>query len=420
MNRPPHPGLPWPLAAALMAVAAALMVPVVPCRADDALDRVREVERQRTELIRRISPAVISIFRVNSRTGDLAPGSGSGVIISPDGYALTNFHVTGPAQELRTGTPGGTIYPARRCGVDPTGDIAVIKIDSDEPLPYAALGSSDALSVGEWVIAMGNPFLLATDFRPTVSLGVVSGLDRYLPGGGFFRHQLIYANAIQVDAALNPGNSGGPLFNMRGQLVGINGRIAPRRVEGMRMQKINAGIGFAVSIDRIKPFFNDLKACRDIDRGYLGIAKADPVDGGLKIERIKPDSPAEVFGLQIGDIVVSIDGIEIREADEVSSLIQVRPAGSRINVEVRRDDQTHTITVQLAGIQSTMWLRMARMSRRAAGTKSILRETPPETDEEAPGEDDQPAPEGDQSEQTRPDDGQKSDENTNPEKKGND
>jgi len=195
-----------------------------------------------------------------------------------------------------------------------------------------------------------------------------------------------------VDAALNPGNSGGPLFNMRGELVGINGRIAPRRVEGMRMQKINAGIGFAVPLDRVKPFLDDLKAGRDIDRGLLGIAKAHQIDGGLRIEQVTPDSPAEVFGLKAGDVVLSLDGIEVREPEEVSNLVQVRRAGAWVKVKIRRDGQTTVVPVQLAGVQSTIWLRLARMRVRAGGNDSILREKAPETPEESPGEKIEPAP----------------------------
>jgi serine protease Do len=333
-----------------------------PCRAaepDNALGRAEKVQQRRISLIKRMTPTVISVFRVNQRTGELAAGTGSGVIISSDGYALTNFHVTRKTRSLRVGCPGGKVLEAQLCGLDRTGDIALIKIDSTEPLPFAPLGSSDALAVGEWVIAMGNPFMLATDFKPTVSLGVVSGLRRYLPGGGLLQQDLIYADAIQIDAALNPGNSGGPLLNMRGQLVGINGRIAPRRVRGMNWRRINAGIGFAVPIDSIKMFLDDLKAGHEVDRGYLGIDKTQLQSDGLLIESIRPESPAKIFGIKVGDVLLRMDGQVIRGPGQMRNFVRTRPAGRRIKVLLRRDGEEITKTVQLGGIQSVASLRMA-------------------------------------------------------------
>ena len=348
--------------AGLACCAAAGLFGPAPCRgeqADSPLLRAERIQQQRIRLIQRMTPTVISIFRVNQRTGELDPGTGSGIIISSDGYALTNFHVTLKTRSLRVGRPGGKVLEARLCGLDRTGDVALIKIDSDDPLPFAPLGSSDALAVGEWVIAMGNPFMLATDFKPTVSLGVVSGLHRYLPGGGLLRQNLIYADAIQIDAALNPGNSGGPLLNMQGQLVGINGRIAPRRVRGMNWRRINAGIGFAVPIDSIKMFLDDLKAGHEVDRGYLGVDQTDMQDDGLIIKSIRRESPAEIFGLKDGDLLLRLDGQRIRGPGQLNNFVQTRPAGRRIKVELRRDGEVITKTVQLGGIQSVASLRMA-------------------------------------------------------------
>lgn len=366
-----------PAAIHLAALAAALlMAATVPVRAATPLQRVRQAEGRRVELIRTITPTVISVFRVHRRTGELARGSGSGVIISPDGYALTNYHVTGPAEELRVGLPGGEIRKAHRLGVDPTGDVAVIRIDSDEPLPYAPLGKSDELAVGQWVVAMGNPFLLATDFRPTVSLGVVSGLHRYLPGSGQYGHQLIYADAIQVDAALNPGNSGGPLFDLEGNVVGINGRITLRRVEGMRMSRTNMGVGFAVPIDAIKVFLEDMKAGIDVDRGYLGVSGGEGTDEGIEVTEIELDSPAEIFGIRVGDVLLSVDGVPVREAGELHSVVQLRPSGAWVDVRVRRDGQELTIPLQLAGVQSTIWLHVRKANTEGAEDESILRPPP--------------------------------------------
>ena len=388
--------LPFGRLTTLSTLLVACLAGATPLRAAETpLERLRKAERERVQLIETVSESVVSLFRVNSKTGRLAPGSGSGVIISPDGYALTNFHVTGKSENLRVGLPGGRIYPAQRLGVDPTGDIALIKITADTALPYAKLGSSDALEVGQWVIAIGNPFLLATDFRPTVSVGIVSGLHRYLPGTGMFQHQLVYADAIQIDAALNPGNSGGPLFNCRGEVVGINGRITLRRVEGMQLRKINMGVGFAVPIDGIKPFLDDLKAGRNVDRGYLGITSAKVVAEGLEVEAVEADSPADIYHLKKGDTIIALDGRPVADPGDLMNLVNLRPAGTPVTIRLRRDGQIVTLTVQLAGIQNRAWLRMLERSRGAQYRPSVLRKAddPDKTDEATEGEaDDAPSP----------------------------
>jgi len=332
--------------------------------AEAQLAAADRVEAARVALIARLSPTVISVFQVKAN-GELGGSAGSGVIISADGYALTNFHVAaeavsrnnrsgqGPSRAFRVGLPGGKILKAKLCGVDRTGDVALIKIECESPLPFARLGSNGRLRVGEWIIAMGNPFLLATDFRPTVSFGVVSGLHRYLTGDGLFQKDLIYADAIQIDAALNPGNSGGALFNMAGELVGINGRISPRQVAGLKVQKKSGGIGFAVPIDGIKMFLEELKAGHEVDRGYLGAVSEPGDEGGARIEAIAADSPAELFGLKAGDVIVSVAGEAVQGPGELENLIQLHPAGTRLELEIRRGEKLFAQSVQLGGIQAT-------------------------------------------------------------------
>ncbi len=340
--------------------------------AEAQLAAAEQVEKARVELVARLSPTVISVFRVKAN-GDLADTAGSGVIISADGYALTNFHVaaeparrgafreTGPTREFRVGLPGGKILKAKLCGVDRTGDVALIKIESAAPLPFARQGSNGRLRVGEWVIAMGNPFLIATDFRPTVSFGVVSGLHRYLTGDGLFQKDLIYADAIQIDAALNPGNSGGALFNMAGELVGINGRISPRQVEGLKVQKKSGGIGFAVPIDGIKMFLEEMKAGHEVDRGYLGATSEPEEEGGARIESITRDSPADLFGLKAGDVVLRVAGEAVRGPGELENLIQLHPAGTRLVLKIRRGGKVFEQNVQLGGIQATAALGVGEL-----------------------------------------------------------
>ena len=177
---------------------------------------VLEAEQRRIEAIGGACRAAICVF---SRGGQ---GGGSGVVITPDGYALTNYHVAKPCGEfMQCSMNNGVLYDAVIVGIDPGGDVALIKLLGRDDFPNATLGDSDKLRVGDWCFAVGNPFLLATDFQPTVSYGLVSGVHRYQYPAGTL---LEYADCIQTDAAINPGNSGGPLFNAKGELVGINGR----------------------------------------------------------------------------------------------------------------------------------------------------------------------------------------------------
>ncbi|MFO1020548.1 MAG: trypsin-like peptidase domain-containing protein [Planctomycetales bacterium] len=193
---------------------------------------VLKAEQDRIAVMERVAPSVVAVFGAESA------GGGSGVLISRDGFVITNFHVVqGAGPFLRCGLNDGVLYDAVLTGIDPTGDVAVIKMLGREDFPFAVQGNSDDLRVGDWVFAMGNPFLLAADYHPTVTYGIVSGLRRYQYPSNTI---LEYTDCIQTDASINPGNSGGPLFNMRGELVGINGRASfekrGRVNSGRRMQ----------------------------------------------------------------------------------------------------------------------------------------------------------------------------------------
>src|SRR5258708_8288133 len=208
---------------------------------------VAQAEQQRVAVVAQVSPAVVAIFSPGGQ------GGGSGVLISSDGYALTNFHVTnGAGTFMKCGLADGVLYDAVIVGIDPTGDVAVIKLFGRDDFPFARLGDSETLQVGDWAFAMGNPFLLATDFHPTVTFGIISGIHRYqYPAGSF----LEYADCIQTDTSINPGNSGGPLFNLAGELVGINGRGSFEK-----RGRVNSGAGYAISIHHIKNFMDSLRA----------------------------------------------------------------------------------------------------------------------------------------------------------------
>ncbi len=218
---------------------------------------VAQAEAARIASITKASESVLCIFAPGGQ------GGGSGVVISPDGYALTNFHVARPCGTfMKCGMNNGKLYDAVVVGLDPVGDVALIKLYGRDDFPAAEIANSDDVQVGDWCFAIGNPFLLATDFHPSVSYGVVSGVHRYQYPSGTL---LEYADCLQVDAAINPGNSGGPLFDAQGRLIGINGRGSFEK-----RGRVNVGVGYAISINQIENFIGHLKAGRIVDHATLG------------------------------------------------------------------------------------------------------------------------------------------------------
>ena len=305
------------LAAALLSPTALLFSPA---SADDALDVVRKMEKRRIELAAKLSPSVCAVFK--------GQGGGSGVIFTEDGLVLSNFHVTGLDAEMRIGLNDNRIHPAVVLGVDPSGDLSVLRLKEKRKWTHAPLGDSDALEQGDWVYAMGNPFLLATDFTPTITLGVVSGINRYQPGS--IRGQLLYPDCIQTDASINPGNSGGPLFNFRGEVVGINGRVSLRE-----RGRVNIGVGYAISSNQIKACLPDLRAGLIVKHGTLNATVRDLQDaewpGGIRVtfdQMLNPGCAYEA-GIRLGDALVSFQGIRIGETNDLLRRISVLPEGRR-------------------------------------------------------------------------------------------
>src|SRR3984893_7481760 len=227
-------------------------------------------QADRVAVVARIKPSVVAIFAQGGQ------GGGTGVVISPDDFALTNFHVvqpTGPT--MQCGLPDGVLYDAVLVGLDKVGDVALIKLipkKEGNKFPFAKLGDSDKLQAGDWSMAMGNPFLLATDFTPTVTFGLISGIHRYQYPSGTI---LEYTDCIQIDTSINPGNSGGPLFNMEGELIGINGRGSFEK-----RGRVNSGVGYAISINQIKNFMGHLRAGIDSDHATLGASVVSAGDEG--------------------------------------------------------------------------------------------------------------------------------------------
>ncbi len=215
-------------------------------------EAVLDAQRERIATIERISRPTLSILDPSGQ------GGGSGVVISRDGYALTNFHVSAPSgPALLCGMNDRSVVDAVIVGIDPTGDVALIKLLGRNDFPAAEIGDSDAVKAGQWAYVVGNPFLLADDYQPTVTFGIVSGVHRYQYPAGTL---LEYADSIQTDASINPGNSGGPLFDADGRLIGINGRGSFEK-----RGRVNVGVGYAISINQIMRFLDLLKSGRVVD-----------------------------------------------------------------------------------------------------------------------------------------------------------
>ena len=300
--------------------------------------RVLDAQERRIETIARLAPSVVAVF------GKGEAGGGSGVLISADGFAVTNFHVTsGAGTFMKCGLNDGKLYDAVIVGIDPTGDVALIQLLGRNDFPAAKIGDSDALRVGEWVYALGNPFLLATDFQPTVTYGIVSGVHRYQYPAGTI---LEYTDCIQVDASINPGNSGGPLFNSAGELIGINGRISVMKSKG----KVNAGAGYAISINQVVNFMDHLRSGRVVDHASLGATVKTQFDGSIAVDRILESSDAWRRGLREGDEIVSFAGRPIRSVNQFKNILGIYPKGWKLPLVFRNADGTQKTFVRLAGL----------------------------------------------------------------------
>lgn len=272
-------------------------------------------------------------------------GGGSGVLITPDGYALTNFHVVnGSEKHMKCGLSDGRAYDAVIVGIDPVGDLALIKLFGREDFPVAQFGDSDKVKVGDWVFASGNPFLLAHDFQPTVTYGIVSGVHRYqFPAGTL----LEYADCIQTDASINPGNSGGPLFDADGQLIGINGRGSFEK-----RGRVNVGVGYAISINQVRHFLGCLRSGRIVDHATLGARVASDADGRAVVADVLEDSDAYRRGLRIGDEITSFGGRPVLTSNAFKNVLGIFPQGYRVPLTFRSRGATTSTLVRLAGVHN--------------------------------------------------------------------
>jgi len=265
-------------------------------------------------------------------------GAGTGFIIDPQGLILTNHHVVDGADRIMVRLTDGRNLHATRVGSDPDTDIALIKVESPRPLPFAALGDSDALRVGEWVCAIGNPLA----YEHTVTVGVVSFIGRKLFDSSLDRY-------IQTDAAINFGNSGGPLINAMGEGIGINAAISSRA----------ANIGFAVPINQARLILPQLKEKGRVSRGYIGVSLRDvdpdlqralrlsTMEGAL-VQDVTAGSPGARAGIRTYDLIVAVDGKPVTGNDQLIQLIASRQPGTVASLQILRDNRPENISVKLA------------------------------------------------------------------------
>ena len=318
------------------------------------------------DLAERVSPAVVHIKATTAaKTGSSDPrfgesfpfpgfsspfpqqprefrrqGTGSGFIIRKDGLILTNNHVVENAHEITVTLTDKQQYKAKILGRDPKTDLAVIKIQTPASLPTAPLGDSDELRVGDWVIAIGNPFGLSN----TVTSGIVSAKGRSIGAGP-------YDDFIQTDASINPGNSGGPLFNMAGEVIGINTAIFSQGGG-------NIGIGFAIPVNLVKNLVPELETKGTVTRGWLGVS-VQPVtpelarsfgldkQSGALVGDVVAQGPAEKAGIKRGDVIVSYDGKPIEEPATLPALVASTPVGQTVAIQVMRDGRMQTVDVAI-------------------------------------------------------------------------
>jgi serine protease Do len=338
--------------------------------AAQAADPVRLVPETFSQVAEQASPAVINISTVRKATpsnfkspfgpndprkefferffGDRMPrrsvpqhSLGTGFIIDASGLAVTNNHVVENAEEIRVTMSDGKEYEAKVLGRDPKTDLALIQIQTKENLPYLTLGDPDEVKIGDWVVAIGNPFGL----EHTVTAGILSARGRVIGAGP-------YDDFLQTDASINPGNSGGPLLNMQGQVIGINTAIVAQ----------GQGIGFAIPADMAQNVVAQLKDGGKVVRGWLGVviqnvtedlAKSFDLDEtkGALVADVANNGPAEKAGIKRGDVIVGFNGQDIESSSQLPSVVARTPVGERVDVEIVRNGKPKTLNVKVGELK---------------------------------------------------------------------
>jgi serine protease Do len=325
--------------------------------------------QRRTEIVdaaERVAPAIVSVGA--SRTGYLVnpyadyfqrhlvypytekiPYLGSGVIVTPDGLVVTNYHVVQKAEDLFVTLMDGSELKATLLDADPMVDIAILKVEGTK-LPTAPLGNSDDIMVGEWALAMGNPFgNLIGDPKPTVTLGVVSATRRSFRSGGDTAR--VYNDMIQTDAAINPGNSGGALINSAGELMGINTFIMSRSGG-------SEGIGFSIPVNRVKQLVDEVTRYKRIRNRLvdfsvqtlnerIGKLIGTGAKKGVVISEMLKSGPAQKAGLRVGDVITSVDGRPVSEAPDFDAYVWTQPVGTRVKCKLDRSGLPLTLEYEI-------------------------------------------------------------------------
>lgn len=360
----------------VLGVAAAVCGQIPYVQAEDGVNYAKQLESVFTRVADEIGPAVVSISTVHTQKfsrknmgplendemfrqffkdffGDMPEqefqqrGLGSGFIIDPDGYILTNQHVIEGADKIEVTLSDGRKFPAKVKGQDVRADLAVLKINGKD-LHALELGDSDAVKIGQFSIAAGNPFGIAA--KPTITIGVVSALNRQLPRTS--RRDRDYSDLIQTDAAINPGNSGGPLVDIDGKVMGIN--VAILSTTGGYQ-----GIGFAIPINTAKRVLSDLIQGKKILYGWLGVNVQDLDEDlakqfglsetkGVLVAKIQPETPAEKAKMKVGDIIKTFDGKNVDNVRELLKLVGRAPIGKKVKVGILRDRKDMAVEVEIA------------------------------------------------------------------------
>jgi serine protease Do len=303
-------------------------------------------ENKIVEIVEKTNPSVVNVSTVHLL--DIFPfysvpikGIGSGVIIDSNGYIVTNNHVIEGAEVVEVSLNDGRVFKGKVIGRDSSSDLAIIKIDAKN-LKAAELGDSSNLKAGQFIIAIGNPFGLRGG--PTVTIGVISAINRSIN-----TEKGIMEDLIQTDAAINPGNSGGPLIDLNGKVIALATAIIP----------FAQGIGFAIPINKVKKIAEDLIKYGKVIRPWLGIYGIDltpqissyynlPVQEGVIIVKVIQGSPAELSGIEEGDIILSIDRTPIKNMIELQKIIQNKKVGEEITIRIIRNYKTYDIKVELS------------------------------------------------------------------------
>lgn len=314
-----------------------------------ALPALRQLNDALLDLTEQVLPAIISLqVRSDKNAADLPPNhppvpdpsmpvAGSGFIIKSNGLAITNQHVVEDKEEIYVRLFDGTQTRARVLGRDVLGDMALLQIDTETPLPVVPLGDSDALRVGEFVVAIGSPF----GFEHSVTFGMISGKRR-----NFLRSSVV-GGYLQTDASITTGNSGGPLVNMRGEVVGVNTATIRRGT-----------MGFAIPVNAVKASLPQLHDYGRVKRAYLGV-RIDPLDRdkiirlglesprGAYVHEVLSGQPAQRAGIAIGDIIVGFDGREVNSPFDLQAAVASSPVGKRVQIEILRQQQRQTVELAL-------------------------------------------------------------------------